>query len=1022
MNKNRYVSASYVTSHILSVGSTPSNIRMSGFISGDGWLFTTPASITVSAGAAVSLAAPSTASGDYTFSHWSGCSSSTNQTISFSMPSSNISCWANYTEFIEVDPVWGIGFCSVFPASVPGFRGCGYARVDPILGLVNSQTGTIGPNWDLTEDAYYITDSCSHFDFERNVYSSAGENMFFNDGSAPDGAGCCIYNGKRSGINCNWISLCGIWDKSQNQCINCSATRENEILGNTSEFFTNATHRGKDGNGLCESACGADVRCDEVKPGERGRCPTGQACNDNCYCAKPKGEEHMLTIGSTPTGIHMVAFIDGDGWVFTTLASIPVSEGSTIDLIAPEIGPDGYIFSHWSDCSSSSDPAIHFTMPSSNTRCWAVYTKPDPVPPSDTTHTLYVKSIPIQDVGIGGLRGYTGRTDYEISDIAHGTRIRLKAGETAVEEPYIYYFQRWTGSGCEIISSHSPETIRFDINSDMTCTAEYGDKTYCCDPEGYALTVKSTISIGDTTTYINGVPISGNPSEYGATTEYEIEDIPCKTSFSLTALPTHTFEGTTYEFGFWSGNGCASSSQTASVSSMNSDLTCTANYWAEAPLIPPSTPTAQCQTIDSSQIQVSWSSVDGADGYEVYRCQGTTCTPTSSVKRTTSTSWIDTGLSANTSYSYSVKAYNSAGDSDYSNIVTCTTDADIPPTEYTLSVSIGGTGSGTVTSSPGDINCESTCFASLDSGTSLALTAAPGTAAISDGWGPPPVGGEESCDCFASFDSGISVTLTAAADAGSTFAEWSGACSGTDTSCTVTMNADKSVTAIFNTETPDTYDLTISSTAGGSTTPSEGIHTYDAGTVVDLVAVATPGSDYYFDEWTGDIGTIANVNAASTTITMNNNYSITANFGYPKPTARVTSPALPEDPENPKDEEYLTKDFSAGFLYETASGVPKLATCTFTVTSGGAESRTGSCFCSGESLKTCSKTITVNLKIEEGEDPPAGSCHPFCDCRHRGAKSCTISVQATDQAGVTSATDSRTYPVDWDPGGASEGP
>jgi uncharacterized repeat protein (TIGR02543 family) len=73
------------------------------------------------------------------------------------------------------------------------------------------------------------------------------------------------------------------------------------------------------------------------------------------------------------------------------------------------------------------------------------------------------------------------------------------------------------------------------------------------------------------------------------------------------------------------------------------------------------------------------------------------------------------------------------------------------------------------------------------------------------------------------------------------------------------------------------YDLIISSAAGGSVTvPTEGTFTYDIGTVVSLAA--TPATGYQFVNWTGDVGTIANVNAASTTITMNDSYSITANF------------------------------------------------------------------------------------------------------------------------------------------------
>jgi len=80
--------------------------------------------------------------------------------------------------------------------------------------------------------------------------------------------------------------------------------------------------------------------------------------------------------------------------------------------------------------------------------------------------------------------------------------------------------------------------------------------------------------------------------------------------------------------------------------------------------------------------------------------------------------------------------------------------------------------------------------------------------------------------------------------------------------------------------TPTQYNLTISSSEGGEVTgPGEGIFTYDAGEVVDLVAEA--GEGYSFVNWTGDVGTIGNVNAPSSTITMNGSYSITADFkGY----------------------------------------------------------------------------------------------------------------------------------------------
>jgi N-acetylneuraminic acid mutarotase len=84
----------------------------------------------------------------------------------------------------------------------------------------------------------------------------------------------------------------------------------------------------------------------------------------------------------------------------------------------------------------------------------------------------------------------------------------------------------------------------------------------------------------------------------------------------------------------------------------------------------------------------------------------------------------------------------------------------VPPPQYALTVSKAGSGSGTVSSGDGGIDCGATC---------------------SD-----------------SYASGTMVTLTATAASGSTFAGWSGAgCSGTGT-CTVMMTTAQGVSAAFN--------------------------------------------------------------------------------------------------------------------------------------------------------------------------------------------------------------------------------
>jgi len=75
----------------------------------------------------------------------------------------------------------------------------------------------------------------------------------------------------------------------------------------------------------------------------------------------------------------------------------------------------------------------------------------------------------------------------------------------------------------------------------------------------------------------------------------------------------------------------------------------------------------------------------------------------------------------------------------------------------------------------------------------------------------------------------------------------------------------------------ESYTLTINSTAGGSViTPGEGTFTYAEGELVNLLA--EPEEGYHFANWTGNVSTIANVNAALTAITTNDSYQIQANF------------------------------------------------------------------------------------------------------------------------------------------------
>jgi alpha-tubulin suppressor-like RCC1 family protein len=161
------------------------------------------------------------------------------------------------------------------------------------------------------------------------------------------------------------------------------------------------------------------------------------------------------------------------------------------------------------------------------------------------------------------------------------------------------------------------------------------------------------------------------------------------------------------------------------------------------------------------------------------------------------------------------------------------------------------------------------CTTEVDREFALTVSSATGGSVAAPGEGTFPYG------------AGAVVDLVAEAQAGYLFVEWTG---DVDTvadvnaaSTTITMDDDCEILADFEVIPPVRYNLTTSSTAGGSiTTPGEGTHTYDQGTVVDLVADAEEG--YQFVAWTGDVSTIGNVDSAQTTITINGSYSITANF------------------------------------------------------------------------------------------------------------------------------------------------
>ena len=133
---------------------------------------------------------------------------------------------------------------------------------------------------------------------------------------------------------------------------------------------------------------------------------------------------------------------------------------------------------------------------------------------------------------------------------------------------------------------------------------------------------------------------------------------------------------------------------------------------------------------------------------------------------------------------------------------------------------------------------------------------------------------------FINYAANTTVDLVAEADEHYHFANWTGDVVNignvTSAATNITMYSDYSITANFELD-PGYYSLTISGEGGLVITPGEGNFAYAANTTVDLVA--EPDEDYPFLKWAGDVGTVADVQAAATNITMYDSYSITAHFG-----------------------------------------------------------------------------------------------------------------------------------------------
>jgi C1A family cysteine protease len=226
-----------------------------------------------------------------------------------------------------------------------------------------------------------------------------------------------------------------------------------------------------------------------------------------------------------------------------------------------------------------------------------------------------------------------------------------------------------------------------------------------------------------------------SPVHFGEwTIAYSIPDLPAVPGApgSLTAAPISSgqinlswTDGSTNEDGFkierCAGVGCSNFAQIGTVGAnvlnySNTGLTASTTYTyrvrsyntggdsgysnmatATTPAaLPPSPPAGLTATAaSSSQINLKWVDQSSSElGFKIERCEGPSCTAFSQIATVGAnvTSYNSTGLKANTSYTYRVRAYITGADSDYSSSARATTSCSctLSPTSKSFSAS-GGT-------------------------------------------------------------------------------------------------------------------------------------------------------------------------------------------------------------------------------------------------------------------------------------------------------------------------------------------
>ncbi len=248
-----------------------------------------------------------------------------------------------------------------------------------------------------------------------------------------------------------------------------------------------------------------------------------------------------------------------------------------------------------------------------------------------------------------------------------------------------------------------------------------------------------------------------------------------------------------------------------------------------------------------------------------------------------------------------------------------TSSSQVTLTFGSFNLTVSTSGSGSVISTDGSINCPGNCTQTYPATTQVTLNAYPASGWAFTGWTGACTGtgsctvnmtqnqtvaatflpyyqltvstagngsvqsndGFINCpgECSYSYVANTPVVLNAVPAPGWSVSSWGGYCSGTPSSCTIVMSQNESVPVTF---VQDYYTLTVSMSGQGTITSTDGFincpgtcsHTYLSLTAVTLNA--SPANGWNFSGWSGQCTGTGQCN-----LTMLGNYGVSAYFLQP---------------------------------------------------------------------------------------------------------------------------------------------